>query len=101
MYYNKLVRDNIPEILREKNVSFTADTLDVKAFELALGSKLVEEAIEFRESGDMEELADLFEVVDAILAHNHWNEEDVRKIQKEKAAKRGGFAKRILLIEAD
>ena len=45
----------------------------------------------------MEELADLMEVIRAVVAARGSSIEEVERIRKEKAEKRGGFEKRILL----
>jgi predicted house-cleaning noncanonical NTP pyrophosphatase (MazG superfamily) len=47
----------------------------------------------------MEELADLLEVIRAVAAARGSSIEEVEAIRRDKAAKRGGFEKRILLTE--
>ena len=103
--YPKLVRDRIPEIIKEDTgMAPECRTLsDDAEFLEALLQKAVEEASELRhssETGDLEEeLADLSEVIDAILALKGRVAEDIRKIQEQKREKRGGFEKRILMQE--
>lgn len=48
----------------------------------------------------MEELADLLEVMRAVVQARGWTWERIEQVRREKAAKRGGFEKRILLKEA-
>ena len=59
--------------------------------------KLFEEANEFVENDDPEELADLLEVVYAIAKHKNINMEDVENIRLKKREKRGGFEDKIYL----
>ena len=64
--------------------------------------KMVEESVELQNSvtiGNLEEeLADVFEVIDAILKLKRKTKDDIAVIQKEKRKKRGGFEKRILML---
>ena len=58
-----------------------------------------EELAEYHESKSMEELADLLEVIRAVAAARGSSIEEVEAIRRDKAEKRGGFEKRILLTE--
>ncbi|HVO28914.1 MAG TPA: nucleoside triphosphate pyrophosphohydrolase [Candidatus Paceibacterota bacterium] len=102
--YPKLVRDRIPEIIK-KNEGVEAKTriLDNDAeFLDALLQKMVEESVELKNSvknGNLEEeLADVFEIISAILALQHKTNDEIIAIQNEKRIKRGGFEKRILML---
>lgn len=65
--YNKLVRDKIPQILDEKFVSYEKRIASEDEYRVELIKKLVEESREFAEAGSVEELADVMEVVNALL----------------------------------
>jgi predicted house-cleaning noncanonical NTP pyrophosphatase (MazG superfamily) len=69
---------------------------DDEEHETLLGEKLVEEAREFRESGDAEELADVLAVVDAVREHRDVSEVELRAVQAEKVAECGRFEERIV-----
>ncbi|HEY5220778.1 MAG TPA: nucleoside triphosphate pyrophosphohydrolase [Candidatus Paceibacterota bacterium] len=103
--YPKLVRDKIPEIIKEKEgVEPTYRVLgNDTEFLVALLKKITEEAAEVQESVENknteEELADLQELIDATVKHLGKTREDIEKIQIEKREKRGGFEKRILMDE--
>jgi predicted house-cleaning noncanonical NTP pyrophosphatase (MazG superfamily) len=100
MKYNKLVRDKIPEIVKAKGgVPITHTATDAEYW-LKLKEKLIEEAREFTESESVEEMADLFEVMDAIITYKQFDRKEVQGIQKKKAKERGGFKKRIILDES-
>ena len=99
--YNKLVRDKIPEIIiaagKEPETRIARDS----EFKELLKSKLLEEANEYIESNDPEELADILEVLQTVaLAHNmKWSE--VEEMASKKRNERGGFSEGIVLVSAE
>ena len=95
--YNKLVRDKIPEIIEKDGKTCTCSILSDEEYLKKLDEKLGEELAEYQESKSMEELADLMEVMRAVAAARGSSMEEVEKIRQEKARKRGGFEKKILL----
>lgn len=102
--YPKLVRDRIPEIIKSRTgiVPDQKILTDDQEYLDALLKKVVEESTELQHSGEHdnleEELADVLELIDAILALKHKTLDEVRHIQKEKRTKNGGFEKRILML---
>ena len=96
--YNKLVRDKIPEIIAANDGS-TCKTriLNDDEYLDSLNSKLQEELNEYLESGNIEELADLEEVLRAILEAKNVTYEEFEKIRTSKVEKRGAFRKKIFL----
>lgn len=95
--YQKLVRDNIPEIIRENNEIPLVKVLGDKEYENELDDKLVEEVDEFLESGDLEELADVLEVINAICDYKGVSFSCLEDIRRNKRNERGGFENRIYL----
>jgi len=95
--YHKLVRDDIPEIIRESGETPICRVADDEEYAELLGEKLVEEAREFREGGEIEELADVLAVVDAVRERRCVSEDELRELQAEKADERGRFEERIVL----
>ena len=95
--YHKLVRDKIPEIIKQSGKQCVCSTLSENDYLLLLDQKLNEELQEYQESKSMEELADLLEVMHAVALARGSSIEEVEQIRIQKAEKRGGFEKRILL----
>ena len=97
--YHKLVRDRIPEIIEADGKTCICKTLSDEDYLHLLDEKLNEELAEYQESKSLEELADLLEVMWAVVTARGWTLEDLERVRAEKAAKRGGFEKKILLKE--
>ena len=90
--YNKLVRDNIPNILQEKGKGYVGKTAENKEeFLVKLKEKLQEEVSEFLENPSAEEIADIQEVLDALAFSVGSDAAKVANIKEEKAASRGRF----------
>lgn len=99
--YNKLVRDRIPEIIENSGKRCACAELAKQDYLCALDAKLDEELAEYHRDHSMEEMADLLEVIRAVIAARGSTYEQVEAIRLEKAEKRGAFEKRILLIETE
>lgn len=99
--YNKLVRDKIPEIIEKEGKVCRYRILGEEEYRCRLDAKLDEELAEFRESHELEELADVLEVLYATARAYGVEWDRVEKIRREKAEKRGGFDRRILLESVD
>lgn len=97
--YNKLVRDRIPEIIGTAGKTCTTDILSQEDYLHMLDVKLDEELSEYHKDQNIEELADLLEVIRAVAVARGYTFEELEQIRAEKAAKRGAFEKRILLKE--
>lgn len=98
MSYNKLVRDKIPQIIeRNEGRSCKTRILDDEEYIVELNTKIQEELTEYLESGEIEELADLEEVLRAILDSKGVSYEEFERIRLEKVKKRGAFKDRIYL----
>lgn len=97
--YNKLVRDRIPEIIESDGRECSMEILSDDCYLQMLDAKLNEELAEYQESKSLEELADLLEVMRAVVKARGWSWEQLEQVRQEKAARRGGFEKKILLKE--
>ena len=97
--YQKLVRDRIPEIIRADGKICITEVLAETCYLEMLDSKLAEELTEYQESKSLEELADLLEVMRAVVRARGWTWEQLEQVRQEKAARRGSFDEKILLKE--
>lgn len=99
MRYYKLVRDKIPQIIEAQGKTCQYSILDQQTYLEMLDAKLNEELAEYQESKSLEELADLYEVMLAVLAARGYTPAQLLAAADEKRAERGGFARKILLTE--
>ena len=93
----KLVRDKIPGIIRKSGKNPIVRIANEEEYRKALRKKLLEEAREFEESGNIEEIADILEVIHAILKTEKVGFDEIEKIKAKKSHERGSFKKRIIL----
>lgn len=100
--YNKLVRDKIPQIIEADNKECSMRVLDDEEYTVALKTKLQEELNEFLEAKEkneqIEELADLLEVVYSYARSQGTTVEVLEHIRKTKHDQRGGFEQKIMLL---
>lgn len=100
MKYDKLVRDKIPKIIKDEGripITYIADNLE---YWERLKDKLQEEVNEVLEDTNIkEELADVLEVIHAMINFKWITSEELEKIRQEKKNKRWWFKKRIILKE--
>lgn len=96
--HNKLVRDNIPNIIENNGQSAKTLILDDEKYTVALEKKLKEETREYLHSRELMELADILEVVEALAKNQGSSFEEVIELKKQKQIKNGAFDKRIFLV---
>lgn len=101
--YNKLVRDKIPEIIKNNGEEPIIRVLDDAEYKEKLLKKLYEEYNEVIEAKTkeetLEECSDVLEVLIALLEYNGYILEDLLKCRDEKKEKRGAFQKRLYLVK--
>lgn len=95
--YNKLIRDKNIDIIASKGHRAVYRILDDKDYDIELDKKLVEEVNEYIADHSIEEMADILEVINAILEYRGINMEDVEKSRIEKRNSKGDFSKKIFL----
>ncbi len=100
--YNKLVRDKIPENINSiEGRKCNFKILNNDEYLKELDKKLFEEAHEFIEDHSIEELADLMEVIFAIMKYKNILIEDIENARKIKNNKNGSFNDKIFLIDVE
>ena len=95
--YNKLVRDNIPEIMIKNGATPITKILSDEEYLIELNKKLLEEVKEYLESKEIEEHADIEEVILAIIEAKSLTRDKLEEIRIKKVRKRGAFKKKIYL----
>lgn len=95
----KLVRDNIPDIIKESGRTPIYRKLDHMEYREYLNKKLYEEIEEYLIENQIEELCDVVEVIYALIEELNVSKEEFERIRLEKATSNGIFEKRILLID--
>lgn len=97
-FYNKLIRDRIPEVIKKKGKACEVRTLNPEEYLFYLNKKLQEELDEYIQSGDITELMDLTEVIYSIVTLKGLTQSEFETLRLEKRAARGGFDKKLLLV---
>ena len=95
--YNKLVRDNIPDIIRQQGKTPVIRTLEDGVFLRCLEGKLREEMEEFLAEKNLNELGDILEVLEAMAHLQGWTDGEIRRAKEEKAQRNGAFRERVFL----
>ncbi|WP_324283092.1 nucleoside triphosphate pyrophosphohydrolase [Cyanobacterium aponinum UTEX 3222] len=100
--YSKLIRDNIPDLLDKNNLSYQVKILNHDQYKQGLKWKLIEEAGEVFATDNkedlIEEIADVYEVIEAILEANNITSDDVNLVKEKKAKLKGKFRKKLQLL---
>jgi predicted house-cleaning noncanonical NTP pyrophosphatase (MazG superfamily) len=95
--HNKLVRDKIPEIIEDSRRRAVTRILPDEEYIAALETKLNEEVAEYQVDKNLEEMADVLEVIQAICVARGYTLEQLEEKQKEKAEERGSFSDKVYL----
>lgn len=99
--FNKLVRDKIPEIIEKEGRKVKTRILSNDEYRQELNKKLLEEVNEYLLDNNVEELADIVEVIYGILNSMNITKEEFEDIRIKKVNKRGSFKNKIFLEEAE
>ncbi|MGW0806609.1 nucleoside triphosphate pyrophosphohydrolase [Nonomuraea sp. NPDC002799] len=96
----KLVRDKIPDIIRQDGREPVVTVLDDSDYRSALMAKLFEEATELKEASPADvagEIADVYEVLRALAANYGHDWQTIEKTAEVKREERGAFQNRLYL----
>ena len=94
----KLVRDKIPEIIKNDGKNPIVEILSDEDYLVELDKKLNEEVAEYQAAKSIEEMADVLEVLFAICEARGHSIDKLIQVKETKRAKRGGFKDRIYWI---
>ena len=97
--YNKLVRDLIPDVIEASGNKCRTRVLSDEEYLEMLDAKLDEELAEYHKDQNLEELADLLELIRAAAVARGYTLDELESARAKKAAKRGGFEKKLFLVD--
>lgn len=95
--HNKLVRDNILDIMQSLGKDYTYHIADDSEYRNSLLTKLTEEMEEFKRTPNEEEAADILEVIYTLFQVYDLNLDNIEKIRQDKNKQRGSFTRKIIL----
>ncbi|MCL2401838.1 MAG: nucleoside triphosphate pyrophosphohydrolase [Oscillospiraceae bacterium] len=99
MKYEKLVRDNIPDIIKKQGKTPIIKVLSEDEYRAALNKKLLEEVNEYLENSCVEEFCDILEILDAIKKSMNFSDTNIDTFKSAKAMQNGKFDKQLFLEE--
>ena len=99
--YNKLIRDNNVKLMEDKGCKVTYEILDDKRYGQELDKKLQEEVSEYLADYSVEEMADVMEVIYAMLDFRGITMEEVEKVRLNKRNLKGEFKNKIFLKDVE
>lgn len=97
LVYNKLVRDKIPEIIEADGKTCEIEILSDDEYIKMIDAKFDEELAEYHKEQNLEELADLLEVIHAATVARGYSIDELEALRAKKAEMRGGFEDKIFL----
>lgn len=96
---DKLIRDNLPELMRDQGIRVHEEVMDSCQYIDALKAKLFEEAEEIRQTSNpdelVEELADALEVIQSLAKASGISTQQLEKVRLDKRKLKGGFDQKI------
>lgn len=95
--YDKLVRDLIPQMIEQSGSKCEVEHIELAEIKLRLEDKLIEEFNEYLEDNNLEELADMMEVIFGLAHQLGYSDEELLQKRNEKLTARGGFKEGIVL----
>lgn len=101
LYYNKLIRDKVPDIIHKRGFKCKTSQLSLKRFKEELLKKVGEEASAlpglYNKSDIVNELADIMAVINEIKKAYKITDSQISSEIRNNQTKKGGFKKRLYL----
>jgi predicted house-cleaning noncanonical NTP pyrophosphatase (MazG superfamily) len=97
--FHKLVRDRIARMIEKQGKKAVVHVATEEEYYYELKTKLLEEAHEYIKSGEIEELADLLQVIYTICEYKNFPREMLEDLRRKKNTEKGKFIERIILDE--
>ncbi len=101
IYYNKLCRDNVPEIVRAKGFDCDVREMDHSEYRREVIRKVYEEASGVSNHSDrdhlLKELADLLITINAVKHEFEITDAEVTEAMTKSLVEKGGYEKRLYL----
>jgi len=98
---NKLVRDNIPEIIKKTGKIPITHIANDEEYWNKLKEKLQEEVNEFCDDSSKDEIADILEVISAICDFKKFDKNELELLRAERAKEKGGYKNKVILDRID
>lgn len=100
--FNKLVRDKIPEIIKQDGKKASLKILNEDEYKRELLVKIVEEAQEVlatkgQKDDLIKEIGDVLEVIDFIVKAFNLSKDEIDEVKEKRNKSRGGFSEKIFL----
>ncbi|MBE5906116.1 MAG: hypothetical protein E7277_04870 [Lachnospiraceae bacterium] len=100
--YYKLVRDKVPEIMKSEGAVVQYQIMEDKYYRQELFLKLREEARELMDDPhDIEEYADILEVLDCIMKLHGISFDAVMETKEKKRLQKGSFTEKYFLYHSE
>ena len=103
--YNKLIRDRILEIIKTEGEKPYSRVLNKKEYLKEIKKKILEEAKELTKAKNkkeiVNEIVDIQELIDVLTSELGFTKTGIKRQQKIKNKKRGGFKKKLFLIKTE
>lgn len=95
--YNKLVRDKIPELIESDGKKCVTHILSEKEYITALETKLDEEVAEYHADKNLEEMADVLEVLRTICIAKGYTLEELEQLRARRLLRKVNLKRKYFL----
>jgi predicted house-cleaning noncanonical NTP pyrophosphatase (MazG superfamily) len=102
IHYNKLIRDNMPQIMQQKGTKIVYHEAEADGeYWAALMRKFQEEITEFEQAPSVDQVADILDVLEAVIDFKKMDKKELQALRKDKQNTFGGFTKGWILEQSE